>query len=125
MKKNKRQIYEDLLKDYRPTIRSFILEILKIKLFNLQRGKQPVIREGAVWTPESDRIKNLPLKYIALVNKEGLVVELIRINEETAEQILNKDVKMIPFDPKSEMVKKGMWYNKRKFYKKRPDEKEN
>jgi hypothetical protein len=122
-KKTKKEIYEGLLSEHRPTIKSFLLEILKIKLFSLQKGKQPVIPDGAVWSPEEDRLKDLPLQYIALVNKEGFVVELIRINEETAAQLLNKSVKMIPFNPKTQLVKKGMWYNKRKFYSKVQDEK--
>jgi hypothetical protein len=124
-KRTKKQIYEDLLSQHRPTIKSFLIEILKIKLFNLQKGKQPIIPEGAIWTPEEDRLKHLPLQYIALVNKDKIVVELIRINEETADQLLSKDVKLIPFDPKSQLVKKGMWYNKRKFYSKVQNEKEN
>jgi hypothetical protein len=121
--KTKKQIYENLLNEHRPTIKSFLLEILRIKLFNLQKGKQPVIPEGAIWTPEEDRLKHLPLQYIALVNKSGIVVELIRINEETADQLLSKDVKLVPFDPKAQLVKKGMWYNKRKFYPKVQNEK--
>jgi hypothetical protein len=123
-KKTKKQIYENLLKEHRPTIKSFLLEILKIKLFKLQKGKQPLIPEGAVWTMEEDRLRGLPLKYIALVNKEGIVLELIRINEETADQILNKHVKLVPYDPQTQLVKKGMWYNKRKFYPKVQNEKE-
>jgi hypothetical protein len=123
-KKTKKEIYEGLLSEHRPTIRSFLLEILMIKLFNLQKGKQPVIPEGAKWSPEEDRLKDLPLQYIALVNKENIVVELIRINEETAAQILSKDVKMVSFNPKTQIVKKGMWYNKRKFYSEVQNEKE-
>jgi hypothetical protein len=122
--KTKKQIYENLLNEHRPTIKSFLLEILRIKLFKLQKGKQPVIPEGATWNLEEDRIKHLPLKYIALVNKEGIVLELIRINVETADQILSKSVKLIPYDPQTQLVKKGMWYNKRKFYPKVQNEKE-
>lgn len=123
-KKSKREIYENLLAEHRPTIRSFILEILRVRLFRLQKGKHPVIPPGAMWVPEEDRLKHLPLKYIALVDKNGIVVEVIRINEETAAQLLSKSVKLVPFDPKAEIVKKGMWYNKKKFYSKELNEKE-
>jgi hypothetical protein len=123
-KKTKKQIYEGLLSEHRPTIKSFLIEILKIKLFKLQKGKQPVIPQGAVWSPEEDRLKDLPLQYIALINKKNIVVELIRINEETAAQMLNKSVKMVPFNPKTQLVKKGMWYNKRNFYSEVQNEKE-
>lgn len=122
--KSKKQIYENLLSEHRPTIKSFLLEILRIKLFNLQKGKQPVIPEGATWTLEDDRLKNLPLQYIALINKEGIVVELIRINKETADQILSKNIKLVPYNPQTQLVKKGMWYNKTKFYPKVQNEKE-
>jgi hypothetical protein len=124
-KRTKKQIYENLLNEHRPTIRSFLLEILRVKLFSLQKGKQPVIPEGAIWTPEEDRLNHLPLQYIALVDKNGFVVELIRVNEETAGQLLSKNVKLVPFNPKTQLVKKGMWYNKRKFYSKVQNEKEN
>jgi hypothetical protein len=123
-RKTKKQIYEELLSEHRPTIKSFLLEILRVKLFNLQKGKQPVIPEGALWTPEEDRLKDLPLQYIALINKQSIVVELIRINEETAAQMLNKDVKLVAFDPKTQLVKKGMWYNKKKFHSEVQNEKE-
>jgi hypothetical protein len=123
-KKSKKEIYENLLGEYRPTIRSFVLEILRVKLFNLQNAKQPVIPTGAKWVPEEDRLKDLPLKYMAVVNRGGLVVELIRINEETASELVKKQTRLIPFDPKSQSVKKGMWYNNKKFYAKDPDEKE-
>jgi hypothetical protein len=122
-KKSKREIYENLLAEHRPTIRSLVLEILRIKIFNLQKGKHPVIPPGAMWVPEEDRLKHLPLKYIALVDKESTVVEVIRINEETADQLLNKSVKLVLFDPKTEIVKRGMWYNKKKFYPKGSNEK--
>jgi hypothetical protein len=91
----------------------------------LQKGKEPVIPQGATWVPEEDRLKDLPLKYIALVNKKGIVSEMIRINEETASEILDKKVKLVPFDPKTEIVKKGMWYYKEKFYMKDPNEEKN
>jgi hypothetical protein len=122
--RTKKQIYANLLNEHRPTIRSFLLEILKVKLFNLQKGKEPVIPEGATWTLEDDRLKGLPLQYIALINKEGIVIELIRINKETADQILSKNIKLVPYNPQTQLVKKGMWYNKTKFYPKVQNEKE-
>jgi hypothetical protein len=122
-KKNKKIIYEDLLNQHRPTIKSLIVEILKAKLFNLQRGKESIIRDGAMFVPEEDRLKHLPLTYIALLDNKNKVIEMIRINQETASLLLNKKIKMIPFDPKLEIVKKGMWYNKEKFYIRENDEK--
>jgi len=112
---NKKVIYEDLLNEYRPTIRSLLLEILKIKLFKLQKGKETIIREGASFIPEEDRLRTLPLKYIAIIDSNKNVVEMIRINEETAKLLLNKKNKLIVFDPKTTIVKKGMSYEDNKF----------
>lgn len=123
-KKSKRVIYEELLNQYRPTIKSLLLEILKTKLYNLQRGKQPIIKEGATFVPAEDRLKDLPLKYIALVENDT-VVEMIRINEQTADLILNKKIKMIPFNPREEIVKKGSKYIDQKFISGRSNEKKN
>jgi hypothetical protein len=119
MKKNKskKEIYENLLAEHRPTIKGFLIEILKTKLFNLQKTKQSPIVPGAVWVPEEDRLKDLELKYIAIVNKDSIVVEMIRINEETASYLLDSKTKLIMFDPKAQIVKRGMWYTKGKFSK--------
>jgi hypothetical protein len=124
-KKSKKEIYENLLSEYRPTIRSFIIEILRIKLFRLQNSKQPMIPDGAKWVTEDDRLRDLPLKYIAVVNKMGVVVELIRINEETATELVKRETRLIPFDPKLQSVKKGMRYKNKKFYVGDLNEKEN
>lgn len=113
-KKNKRQVYEQLLNEHRPTIKSVLLEILKVKLFNLQRGKEPIIKEGAHFVPQEDKLRGLPLKYIALLDN-NVVIEMIRINEQTADLILNKKIKMVEFDPQTQIVRKGMEYTNKKF----------
>jgi hypothetical protein len=114
-KKSKKEIYENLLAEHRPTIRGFVLEILKTKLLNLQKTKESATVSGAVWIPEEDRLKNLELKYIAIINKDNVVVEMIRINEETASYLLDSKTKLVTFDPKAQTIKKGMWYTKGKF----------
>lgn len=112
--RREKRVYGDAIKDYRPTIRTLIVQILEQKLFNLRRKKQSIYNQGAVFRPETDRLKSMPLKYIALVN-DGKVVEMIRVNEEAAEILLSKKTKMIEFDPKKTIVKKGMSYSNRKF----------
>jgi hypothetical protein len=114
-KKSKKEIYENLLAEHRPTIRGLVLEILKTKLLNLQKTKELATKPGAVWVPEEDRLKNLELKYIAIINKDSVVVEMIRINEETASYLLESKTRLVMFDPKTQIVKKGMWYTKGKF----------
>jgi hypothetical protein len=122
-RKSKKLIYEELLNQYRPTVRSLLVEILRVKLFNLQKGKEPIIREGATFVPEDDRLKHLPLKYLAVVDKKNKVLEMIRINEETAEFLLNKENLLIEFNPKTDIVKKGMTYNNGKFAEDKDEEK--
>ena len=77
-------------------------------------SKQSIYNKGAVFVPEEDKLKNLPLKYIALVN-DGTVLEMIRVNEDSAKILLSRKTKLIEFDPKSTMVKKGMLYSDKEF----------
>jgi hypothetical protein len=121
--KKEKRVYGDVIKDFRPTIRTLIVQILEQKLFNLRRKKQSIYNEGAIFRPETDRLKDMPLRYIALVN-EGTVMEMIRVNEEAAEILLSKKTKMIEFDPKKTIVKKGMNYSNRKFAEKVENDKE-
>lgn len=123
-KRSKRLVYEHLLNQYRPTIRSLIIEILKTKLFNLQKGKESIVAEGATFVPQEDILKNLPLEYMALV-LDGTVVEMIRINEDTASLLINKDLVVVRFDPKKEIVKKGMKYSNERFVNNNKNEKKN
>jgi hypothetical protein len=123
LSKKEKKIYGDAIKDFRPTIRTLIVQILEQKLFNLRRKKQSIYNEGAVFRPETDRLRFMPLRYIALVN-DGVVVEMIRVNEEAAEILLSKKTKMIEFDPKETIVKKGMSYSNKKFTEEVKNDKE-
>jgi hypothetical protein len=123
LSKKEKKIYGDAIKDFRPTIRTLIVQILEQKLFNLRRKKQSIYNEGAVFRPETDRLRFMPLRYIALVN-DGMVVEMIRVNEEAAEILLSKKTKMIEFDPKQTIVKKGMKYSNKKFTEEVKNDKE-
>lgn len=114
LSRKEKRIYGDALKNFRPTIRTLIFQILEQKLFNLRRKKQSIYNEGSIFTPEPDRLKHMPLKYIALVN-DGTVVEMIRVNQEAATILLSKKTKMVEFDPRASMVKKGMKYVGKKF----------
>lgn len=114
LSKKEKKVYGDTLRDFRPTIRTLILQILEQKLFNLRRKKQSIYNDGALFRPQPDILRHMPLKYIALVNN-GLVVEMIRVNEEAAKILLSKKTKMLEFDPKTTIVKKGMKYEGKKF----------
>jgi len=115
MSKTKRkEIYGDLIYQYKPTIRSLLMDILQEKLVSMRMSKESPIREGAVFTPQADALGALPLRYLALVER-GRVVEMIRINEHTAEWLLSDEVQLVPFDPKDVVVQKGMTYKDSKF----------
>lgn len=110
----KENVYGDIVKEFRPTIRSLLIQILQQKLFNMRRGKQSIYNSGAKFVPEGDKLKSFPLKYIALIN-DGTVEEMIRINEESAKTLLSKKTKLVEFDPKTTIVKKGMKYIDKQF----------
>jgi hypothetical protein len=112
--KKKRVIYGDLVKEFKPTIKTLIFAILEEKLFNLKRTKQSMYNEGSVFIPETDKFRYLPLTYVALV-QDGVVVEMIRVNEDASKILLSKKTKFIAFDPKETVVKKGMKYTDKQF----------
>jgi hypothetical protein len=120
--KKKKQIYGDLIKEFRPTIRGLLIEILRQKLFNLKRAKQTIYNPGSVFIPETDKFSYLPLTYLALV-QDGTVVELIRVNIEAAKILTSKKTKFIEFDPKETVVKKGMTYLNKVFIESQEDDK--
>lgn len=112
--KKKKQIYGDLIKEFKPTIRGLLLQILMQKLFDLKRTKQTVYNQGSVFIPETDKFSYLPLTYLALV-QEGIVVEMIRVNVEASKLLTSKKTKFVEFDPKETVVKKGLIYANKKF----------
>jgi hypothetical protein len=120
--KRKKQIYGDLVKEFRPTISGLLLEILKQKLFNLRLAKQTVYNPGSVFIPETDRFSHLPLTYLALV-QDGVVVEMIRVNIDAAKILTSKKTKFVEFDPKEVIVKKGMTYLNKSFIESQEDDK--
>jgi hypothetical protein len=120
--KKKKQIYGDLIKEFRPTVRGLLLQILRQKLFDLKRTKQDVYNPGSVFIPETDKFSYLPLTYLALV-QNGVVVELIRVNIEAAKILTAKNTKFVEFDPKETVVKKGARYVNKAFSEGQDDDK--
>jgi hypothetical protein len=105
----KRYVYGDLVKEFRPTIRSLLLQLLQEKLFTAKRSKQSIYNEGSVFIPQTDKFAHLPLKYMALI-QDGVVVEMIRVNVDSAEVLASKKTAFVEFDPREVVVKKGMNY---------------
>lgn len=120
--KKKKQIYGDLIKEFRPTIHSLLVQILQQKLFNLRRTKQDVYNPGSVFIPETDRFSHLPLTYLALVQNET-VVEIIRVNVDAAKILTSRKTKFVEFDPKETLVKKGLKYVNKTFSERLDDDK--
>jgi hypothetical protein len=120
--KKKKKIYGDLIKEFKPTIRGLLLQILREKLFNLKRTKQDVYNPGSVFIPETDKFSYLPLTYMALV-QDNTVVELIRVNIDAAKILTSKKTRFVEFDPKEVVVKKGMTYLNKTFIESQEDDK--
>ncbi len=108
------ELYGDLVYSHRPGIRVLLIAILQEKLFNMKRRKESFYKDEAAFVPKEDFLNGLPLKYMAIVTDQK-VVELIRINEQTANQMLAKRTKFVEFDPMTTIVKKGMKYVDKKF----------
>lgn len=109
-----RMIYGDLLGQYRPTIRSLIFNILYAKFLEIGRAKEPFQPEDAKFRLPEESMPYADLEYFAVV-KNGKVVEMIRVNEQTGKILSGRGVKFVHFDPKDIKVKKGMKFVDGKF----------
>ena len=112
--KKKKQIYGDLIKEFRPTIRGLLIELLKQKLFDSKRTKEDIYNPGSVFIPETDRFRHLPLTYLALVQDET-VVEIVRVNVDAAKILTSRKTKFVEFNPVETLVKKGLKYVNKTF----------
>ena len=113
-RKKEREVYGDLLHTFKPTIGMLLRKYLELKVAEKSRIKETPLAPGAVFKPQEDVLKNLPLKYIAIVN-DGRVVEMIRLNEEAANHILDENSSLVPFDPQQIVVQVGMAFSDGKF----------
>ena len=104
--------YENLLQDYRPTIRSFLFNLFLKKFVEKNRHKQ-IIED---FSKPFDVKYLFPdnLVYVALVQDER-VKEMIRIDKETADLIISDQTQFVFFNKDSTPVKLGMKYKNNKF----------
>lgn len=109
------ELYGPMINDHLPSIRKMAILFLQEKLFEIKRTKESVYKEGAVFVPEDDRLRHLPLKYIAVI-QDGTVKEMIRVNEETAEILLSNNIELHSFDPKETIVRKNMLFKNGEYY---------
>lgn len=122
--KKRKQVYGDLIKEFRPSIGDLIIRILQQKLYNMKRTKKSIYNEGSVFIPQTDKFSYLPLTYMALI-QDGVVIELIRVNADASKVLASKKTKFVEFDPKAVVVKKGMKYQDKMFVEVKSDDQEN
>ena len=115
--KKELDIYGDLVYQHKPSIRKLLLGILQEKFFKLKRAKESFYVDEAIFVPKEDILAQLPLKYLAILSNNE-VVEMIRLNDDTAKLMLSKKTKLVEFDPTTTIVKKGMVYSDKNFVEK-------
>lgn len=115
MAKRKKEIdiYGDLLQEFKPTIRFYIFQLLS-DMLRKKSKKESFYKEDAAFSPPRDHLRELPLRYMAVVNGAE-VLEIIRIDYNTAEMILEEDTILVPYEPSQVLVKKGMKYRNDEF----------
>lgn len=107
-------MYGDLVNEFRPTFKSLIYNILYAKFLEVKRAKEPFQPENVRFQLPAESLPYANIKYLAVV-KRGKVIEMIRVNEETANLLLSGGVKFVPFDPQDIKVQKGMEFKDGKF----------
>ena len=108
------RLYGDLVHQHKITFKTMLWELL-LGYFKRKHGaKESIYEDNASFPPPVDHLRELPLKYLAIVNNKK-VLELIRLDENTAEFIQKRGSKLVPFDPRVDVVKKGMSYIDNKF----------
>lgn len=107
-------MYGDLVNEFRPTFKSLIYNILYAKFLELRKAKEPFQPQNARFQLPTESLAYTNIKYLAVV-KRGKVVEMIRVNEETAKLLENGSIKFVRFDPQEIKVKKGMTFKDNQF----------
>lgn len=107
-------LYGDLIYQHRLSLKTVIKQLV-LEYFNRRRGvKDSIYDESKSFSPPRDHLRELPLTYMAVVNNKK-VLEMIRVDENTAQAMQKKGSKLVVFDPKQTIVKKGMSYIDDKF----------
>lgn len=108
------EVYGDLLLQYRPTIRSLIYNILYKKFIEKNRAKESFYNSDARFNLPKEYIPYSDLEYLAII-KNNKVIEIIRVNSDTAKIITDKEISFVKFNPENEIVKIKMSYENEKF----------
>lgn len=116
------KIYGDLLYDHKPTLRSLMFNYFYNKLLTDERAKTSIYRENAKFVPEIVDLGEGQTKFLAVINSQGTVVEILRMNINAADKLLNKENSLIEFDPDESFVRLGSKYDNGVFVKEEKDE---
>jgi hypothetical protein len=118
--KEELKIYGDIVYNHKLSIRSMAREFL-LKLFAKKyRVKESIYEEGAAFP---SLVKDQQIRYLAVI-KDGVVVEMLRLKAETAEILVKPKVKLVSYDPRDTIVKKGMLFSDKKFIERKSEENE-
>jgi hypothetical protein len=105
--KEEYEIYGDLINEYRPSIKYLIFQIIYKKFLEKNRGKESIYADDLKFRIPLDETAKFNVRYIAVIKNEE-VIEMIRVNEETARLLISDGIKLIGFDPQEVCVTKGM-----------------
>ena len=112
--------YQDLLQQYRPTIRSFIFNILLGKFIQKNRNKKPLNPDNGSFNIKSLIPENLV--YLALIQSNE-VKQMIRLDAQTAELITSNETQLVVYDEAKQNVSIGMKYDNENFIERIKSEK--
>ena len=112
--------YQDLLQQYRPTIRSFIFNILLGKFIQKNRNKKPLNPDNGSFNIKSLIPENLV--YLALIQSNE-VKQMIRLEAQTAELITSNETQLVVYDEAKQNVSIGMKYDNENFIERIKSEK--
>jgi len=123
-RKKEFEIYGGMLLEHKPNFRSLLFNYLYENFLKRKRYKESIYLEDAKFRlPENKQVQD-NLKYLAILNSKKQVIEIIRLNSETADMLLKPRNKMVEFDPKEKIVKIGMSYQDDSFIEKEKNEKD-
>jgi len=108
------RLYGDLVHQHKLSFRAILLEIFLGYLNKMRGVKESIYDDSLAFAPSTDHLRELPLKYLAIVNNKK-VLELIRLDENTAKYIQKRGSSLVEFDPYEVVVKRDMKYIDGKF----------
>lgn len=104
------RIYGDLLHEHKPTIASLVFNYFYHKMLVNERTKTSIYREDAKFIPEVIDIDSSKTKFLTVLDKDNVVIEILRISSIAADKLLDKQNTIVSFSPEESFVKIGSVY---------------